>query len=103
MKRKRHIPEEVIRKLRTAEEAVAGGRTVEEASLIMAVSMATFQRWKGRYSGVKTDTTTADRIHRWTIGHPPDSRLQRLNVTGLGRGGGSCGFPIVRRNAEDFR
>jgi transposase len=42
--------EEIIRKLRTAEEAVAGGRTVEEASLIMTVSMATCQRWKGRYS-----------------------------------------------------
>jgi transposase-like protein len=75
MKRKRHSPEEIIRKLRTAEEAVAGGRTVEEACRIMAMNMATCQRWKGQYSGVKTDTTTADRIHRWTIGHPPNSRL----------------------------
>ena len=54
---------------------MAGGRTVEEASLIMAVSMATCQRWKRQYSVVKTDTTTADRIHRWTIGHPPNPRL----------------------------
>jgi hypothetical protein len=29
MKRKRHTPEEIIRKLRTAEEAMAGGRTAE--------------------------------------------------------------------------
>jgi hypothetical protein len=50
VKRKRHSPEEIIRKLRTAEEAVAGGRTVEEASLIMTVIRATCQRWKGRYS-----------------------------------------------------
>jgi hypothetical protein len=75
MKRKRHATEEVIRKRRTVEEAVAGGGTVEEACRIMAVSMATCQRWKGRYSGVKADTTTADRIDRWTIGHPPDARL----------------------------
>ena len=75
MKRKRHTPEEIIRKLRTAEEAMASGRTVEEACRIIAVSMATYQRWKGQYSGVKTDTTTADRISRWAIGHPPNSRL----------------------------
>jgi putative transposase len=55
MKRKRHTPEEIIRKLRTAEEAMAGGRTVEEACRIIAVSMATYQRWKGQYSGVKKD------------------------------------------------
>jgi hypothetical protein len=55
MKRKRHTPEEIIRKLRTAEEAMAGGRTVEEACRVIAVSMATYQRWKGHYSGVKKD------------------------------------------------
>ena len=55
MKRKRHTPEEIIRKLRTAEEAMASGRTVEEACRIIAVSMATYQRWKGQYSGVKKD------------------------------------------------
>jgi hypothetical protein len=75
MKRKRHTTEEVIRKLRTAEEAMPGGRTVEEACRIMAVIMAACERWKGRYSGVKTDTTTADRIHRWAIGQPPNARL----------------------------
>jgi hypothetical protein len=30
MKRKRHTPEEIIKKLRTAEEALAGGKTVED-------------------------------------------------------------------------
>jgi tRNA G10 N-methylase Trm11 len=55
MKRKRHTPEEIIRKLRTAEDAMAGGRTIEEACRVIAVSMATYQRWKGRCSGVKKD------------------------------------------------
>jgi hypothetical protein len=31
MKRKRHTPEDIIKKLRAAEEALAGGKTVEEA------------------------------------------------------------------------
>jgi hypothetical protein len=55
MKRKRHTPEDIIRKLRTAEEAMAGGRTLEEACRVIAVSMAMYQRWKSQYSGVKKD------------------------------------------------
>jgi transposase-like protein len=55
MKRKRHTPEEIIKKLRTAEEALAGGKNVEEACRMIAVSMATYQRWKSQYSGVKKD------------------------------------------------
>jgi putative transposase len=55
MKRKRHTPEEIIRKLRTAEEAMAGGRTVEEACRVIAVSVATYLRRKSQYSGVKKD------------------------------------------------
>jgi transposase-like protein len=55
MKRKRHPPEEIIKKLRSAEVALAGGKTVEEACRLIAVSMATYQRWKSQYSGVKRD------------------------------------------------
>ena len=55
MKRKRHTPEEIIKKLRTAEEALAGGKNVEEACRMIAVSMATYQRWNSQYSGVKKD------------------------------------------------
>jgi hypothetical protein len=51
MKRKRHTREEIIRMLRTAEKAMAGGRTVEETCRVVAVRMATYQRWKGQYAG----------------------------------------------------
>jgi transposase-like protein len=43
MKRKRHTPEEIIKKLRAAEEALAGGKTVEDVCRIISVSMATYQ------------------------------------------------------------
>ncbi len=56
MKTKRHKPEEMIKKLRTAEEALAGGKIVGEIWRLIAVSMATSQRWKSHYSGVKKDT-----------------------------------------------
>ena len=44
MKRKRHTPEEIIKKLRTAEETLASGKNVKEACRMIAVSMATYQR-----------------------------------------------------------
>ncbi len=44
MKRKRHTPEEIIKKLRTAEETLASGNNVKEACRMIAVSMATYQR-----------------------------------------------------------
>jgi putative transposase len=53
MKRKRHTPEEIIKKLRAAEEALAGGKPVEEACRVISVSMAIYQRWKSQYGGLK--------------------------------------------------
>ena len=55
MKRKRHTPEEIIKKLRAAGEILAAGKSVEEASRVMGVSVATYQRWKSQYGGVKKD------------------------------------------------
>ena len=73
MKRKRHTPEEIIKKLRTAEEALAGGKTVEEACRLISVSMATYQRWKSQYSGVKKDT-----LKRLKELEKENTRLKRL-------------------------
>ncbi len=55
MKRKRHRPEEIIKKLRTAGEALASGKSVEEACRLLGVSVATYQRWKSQYGGLKQD------------------------------------------------
>ena len=55
MKRKRHTPEEIIKKLRAAEEALAGGKPVVEACRVISGSMATYQRWKSQYGGMKKD------------------------------------------------
>ena len=73
MKRKRHTPEEIIKKLRTAEEALADGKNVEEACRMIAVSMATYQRWKSQYSGVKKDA-----LKRLKELEKENARLKRL-------------------------
>jgi putative transposase len=55
MKRKRYIPEEIIKKLREAEGLVATGKSVEEASRAIEVSLATYHRWKSEYGGMKKE------------------------------------------------
>jgi putative transposase len=49
MKKKRHTPEEIIKKLREAEGLIAAGKGVEVPVRGIGVSMATYQRWKRRY------------------------------------------------------
>jgi putative transposase len=53
MKRKRHSPEQVIRKLREADVDLAAGRTVDEVCKKLAVTPNTFYRWKQQYGGVQ--------------------------------------------------
>ena len=55
MKKKRHTPEEIIKKLREAEGLIAAGKGVDGAARTIGVSVATYQRWKSHYGGVKKD------------------------------------------------
>ena len=46
MKRKRHRPEEIIKKLREAATLLAGGQSVEEVCKKLEVSPPTYHRWR---------------------------------------------------------
>jgi putative transposase len=54
MKRKRHTPEEIIRKLRDADAQLANGSSVSEVSKKLGVSENTFHRWRAQYGGMRT-------------------------------------------------
>ena len=56
MKRKRHTPEEIIKKLREAAALLAGGQGVEEVCKKLEVSPPTYHRWKEQYGGAKEET-----------------------------------------------
>lgn len=56
MKRKRHTPEEIIKKLREAATLQAGGQSVEEVCKKLEASAATYHRWQQEYGGAKEDT-----------------------------------------------
>lgn len=53
MKRKRHTPDEIIRKLRDAEAQLASGARIADVTKKLGVSENTFHRWRVRYGGMK--------------------------------------------------
>ena len=55
MKRRRHTPEQIVRKLREADRLLAEGRTVPEVAKHLEVAETTFQRWRAQYGGMKGD------------------------------------------------
>ena len=55
MKRKRHSPDEIIRKLRDAEADLAAGLDIAQICQKLGVSEATFHRWRNQYGGMKAE------------------------------------------------
>ena len=55
MKRTRHTPEQVIRKLREADRMLAEGSSVAEVAKELGVSENTYHRWRNQYGGMKAD------------------------------------------------
>jgi transposase-like protein len=51
--KKRHTPEQIVRKLREADELLNGGASVTDVGIRLGVSEATYHRWRKRYGGVE--------------------------------------------------
>lgn len=51
--RKRHSPEQIIRKLRDADAMLNAGKSMAEVCQALEVSEATFHRWRNQYGGMK--------------------------------------------------
>ncbi|MGY2092961.1 transposase, partial [Nocardia gipuzkoensis] len=53
--RKRHSAEEIVRKLRRADELAAAGGSGEEIAAELGISAATLYNWRRQYGGMDTD------------------------------------------------
>ncbi|GAF81830.1 unnamed protein product [marine sediment metagenome] len=73
MKRKKHTPEQIIRKLREAEASLSEGQGLAEVCQRLAVSEATFHRWRNQYGGMKAQD--AKRLKELDI---ENTRLKKL-------------------------
>ena len=55
--KKRHSPEQILRKLRQADERLASGASVPQLARELGVSEATYHRWKNRYGRMNPNET----------------------------------------------
>jgi transposase-like protein len=54
-KKRRHSPEQIVKKLRDAEAMMAAGKTTAEVLQALEVSEATLNRWRNQYGGMKSE------------------------------------------------
>src|ERR687894_836156 len=73
MKRRRHTPEQIVRKLREADRLLAEGTEVPEVSKALEISEATYHRWRAQYGGMK-----ADDVKRLKELEQENARLKRI-------------------------
>jgi transposase-like protein len=55
LKRTRHTPEQVIRKLRDADRMLAEQKSIAEIAKELGVSENTYHRWRNQFGGMKAD------------------------------------------------
>ena len=55
MKKKRHTPEQVIRKLREAETMLSSGLGIARVVQKLEISEQTLHRWRNQYGGMKAE------------------------------------------------
>ena len=52
-KRKRHNPEQIIRKLEDADRRLNAGQSIAQVCQALEISEATYHRWRNQYGGMK--------------------------------------------------
>lgn len=55
MKRTRHTPEQIIRKLREADAELAAGKAVPDVCKALGIAEPTYYRWRNQFGGMKAD------------------------------------------------
>ena len=55
MKRKFHTPDQIVKKLREADSAIASGGTIEQVCRQLQISDATYYNWRKQYGRMKLD------------------------------------------------
>lgn len=72
-RRKRHKPEEIVRKLRDADAMLNTGKSIAEVLRALEVSEQTYYRWRSQYGGMKAEE--AKRLRELEL---ENTRLKKL-------------------------
>ena len=54
-RRKRHNPEQIVRKLRDADAMLNAGKDLASVLQVLEVSESSYLRWKNQYGGMKSE------------------------------------------------
>lgn len=73
MKRNRHSPQQVVRKLQEAQASLAAGRELSAVCQMLGISEQTYYRWKSKYGGMK-----AEEARRLALLEEENARLKKL-------------------------
>ena len=73
MKRTSHTAEQITRKLKTAEQLIAQGKTVVEVCRVIEVTQPNYHRWRQQYGGMQ-----GEEAKRLTQLEKENSRLKKL-------------------------
>jgi len=97
MKRHRHTPEQVVRKLREGERILNDGKDLTEVLRTLEISEATWNRWRSQYGGMKA--SEAKRLKELAEGNfvPRTAAAGPLATCGEGSGfpnGGRAGSSV---------
>ena len=73
MKRQRHTPEQIVRKLREGEPLLNDGKDIAEVLRHLEVSESSWNRWRSQYGGMKANE--AKRLKELEV---ENARLKKL-------------------------
>ncbi len=73
VKRRRHTPAQIVRKLREVDRMLGEGMELPEVAKALEVSEATFHRWRAQYCGMR-----ADDVKRLKALERENARLKRI-------------------------
>ena len=73
MKRRRHTPEQIVRKLREADRMLAEGADLALVCLQLEISVQTYQRWRVQYKAMRPED-----VARLKLLEKENARLKRL-------------------------
>ena len=73
MSRRRHTPEQIVRKLREADRLLSEGLELPEVTKLLEVSEQTYFRWRNQFGGMK-----AEDVKRLKELEGENARLKRI-------------------------
>lgn len=72
-KRKRHGPDQIVKKLQDADRLLNAGKSLGEVLQALEISEATYHRWRNQYGGMKSEEAK-----RLKILEEENGRLKKL-------------------------